>query len=330
MNFAPALQTAAIVALATSAAFAQSITIDAVAQTALSALAHDGSSWQTQAGVPIGTDVSNGITLNAHQGGSSSHLRFNANGATTNQLSFGLMTFATTNGSQLGQAAGSGRSEVLVAVTLDQPMTLDVTFSGTVIACTGAVIGTAEIDIGNDGSVELHVVPDQNLSGHGHIQLKLPMPAGRTEILLAVDLELPPSTNSIGRLNEVRAEVMIRPGHAKVTAEGSHCGLNLNYQPRLDGRNVDFWIYGAQGDLPFLVIGADRELNRMPVAPSCWLLVSPDIIIPTTVGSHQPVPVGLLPAGTEVFVQGGALRPEPLWFSASGLFLTPRFVVEVL
>lgn len=279
--------------------------------------------------VPAGTLIGSGIILEDQtQQGAQGILRSYQN-QNRQGVHVELSCSASTAHGHAGAAAGLGRVELLVELTLQEPLTIEISWFAWMISCANAPGGFASIDIGNDGSVELVVeTKPSSFTNAGDSRL-FRMPAGTTPVLLTAELNLPAVADPLGRVAEVITGISIKPTHANIRWEGPQCQSALRAHSLLDGETVSFWADNKQlGDLPLLVFGHDRASLTLPVTPNCQLLVTPDVIVPMAYWSYTSLPLGALGPG-ELFVQGVILRPQQAALSPIRVLTTQRGAVEL-
>lgn len=308
---------------------AQAVSISAIADGDLVVTTGNTTGATSVVTAASGQDLSTGLLLETlplpaqtaqaqAQTGLFVHQDANSAGARMHSVAW---TAASGNGMPF---AGTGTSRILVQVTLHQSMTLDVSFRASVIACATAPTGRAWVDIGNDGTIDAQATPGASLFGIESHNLTVTMPAGTTDILLGTELVLP-AIDTFGQVVETVAGFTIEPGHASILWEGVSCGAQLNAEPLLNG-DVRFWVGGQQlGDLPFLIIGNNRNAQPFPIVPGCNLLVTPDVLIPLPTWSYHHVPMAGL--NGQLFAQGALLRPQALFLSPAGLFTSQRIAI---
>lgn len=326
-----ALRHAALIGLlSTTSLLAQSISMEAVAQSSLTVTGQLASGDLVVEDVPEGTPLSDGFMLSTIGSGSvigsaSSHLALVEE---PHYLRAQLDSFAWTAAGS-GARAGAGLSQVLVRVDLAFSMPLDLEMGGWIVACSGQPTGEVKFDIGNDGSAEFVLTAQSQALEEGTSNQSVTLPAGVTEILISTELDMPLMQAATGSV-VVSGSLVIRPTHTTTVSEGAGCGAGLEVAPLFD-YNVRFTIAGEQaGDIPFLALGVARQQLPlpMPISMGCDLLITPDVLIPVQAATPEFIPLICMGRG-EIFAQAAIFQPQALAGAQGSFRMSPRIAIEV-
>jgi hypothetical protein len=229
-----------------------------------------------------------------------------------------------------GLGAGTGQPRILLELTVPRPMPVRFLLRAAAVTGTGMPPPRSVVDIGADGVPELDFFLRDSVCGGAANSFILDLPAGRTAIRLAVDLELPSAAvgNQVVCASAL-AGMRIEPAHATGSWEGSSCGTFFDATPMLDGTNVRFWVgLPYTGSLGVLVLGTAPAAATLPQAPWCSLLVSPDVVLPMAPTSATLLPLGAL-ALDEVFAQGLVWAPGTPWQPGPHLYASSRLRMQL-
>ncbi|MFY9344191.1 MAG: hypothetical protein WAT39_16995 [Planctomycetota bacterium] len=124
------------------------------------------------------------------------------------------------------------------------------------------------------------------------------------------------------------ASLEVSAAHVQMEFSGTPCGAYLSATAMLDGQSVRFGVGPFASTFGWLVFGLQPAQVTLPLAPSCPLLVVPEVMVAASGMAWTTLPLAHL-GPLDLYVQGVMLAPASPWLPNGALHSSERATLHV-